>query len=246
LGLDWANKGVTVQKLAFLGGAVGVTTIALLSASGQAADRVGAAAPDANPMADITDVYAWMTGSNLNLVMDISPFDDGSHGFDSRVEYVFHVTSKAGLGLGIPGGTETRVILRFTSNTSIEGWVTDATGTVTKDFVSGDPSATTGVGSMDRKLRVFAGRRSDPAFGNPAGISDAATELGKNLASKDTAGCPTILDPEPRTIQNLLIKGTDAYATANVMAIVVQLDKSLVNVAPNRTVAVWASTHAGS
>jgi hypothetical protein len=30
------------------------------------------------------------------------------------------------------------------------------------------------------------------------------------------------------------------------MAIVVQIDTSLVTVAPNKTVAVWASTHAGS
>jgi hypothetical protein len=199
-------------------------------------------------MADITDVYAWMIGSNLNLIMDISPFDDGNHGFDPSVQYVFHLTSKSGLGLEAPGGgTETRVILRFASSTSVEGWVTDATGTSTKDFVSGDPSATAGVASSDRKLRVFAGRRSDPAFGNPTGLADALTELGKNLGgTKDPAGCPRILDPEPLTIRNLLTSGNDAFATANVMAIVVQIDKSLVNVAPNRTVAVWASTHVGS
>jgi hypothetical protein len=30
------------------------------------------------------------------------------------------------------------------------------------------------------------------------------------------------------------------------MAIVVQIDKALVNTSPNTTIAVWASTHAGA
>jgi hypothetical protein len=225
--------------------------IVLCSARGQAADRAAAPAQGANPMADITDVYAWMAGPNLNLVMDVSPLDDGSHRFDPAVQYVFHLTSKAGLGVAAPGGTETRVLLRFASNTRVEAWVTDASGAGTKDYVSGDPSSTAGVTSIDRKVRVFAGRRSDPAFFNTAGRASATAELGQDLATKDIAGCPTITQTEASLVQNELTTGSDTFAAANVMAIVVQIDKSLVNVVAgtgvaNTTVAVWASTHAGS
>jgi hypothetical protein len=107
-----------------------VTVVALLATKGQAADHVDSPTLATNPMADITDVYAWMTGSNLNLVMDVSPSDDGTRSFAPAVQYVFHVTSKAGLGVGDPGGTETQVILRFASNTSVECWVTSAGGTL--------------------------------------------------------------------------------------------------------------------
>jgi hypothetical protein len=223
-----------------------LAVVALLSTTGQAADHAAKAALGGNPMADITDVYAWMAGSNLNLVMDVSPLDDGTHSFDPSVQYVFHLTSKAKLGAATPGDAETKVICRFASNLSVDCWVTDASGTTTKDYVSGDPSNTAGITSIDRKLKVFAGRRSDPAFFNLTGFTSAATELGKDLGAVDAAGCPTLADAEASRIQNILTTGSDTFAAANVMAIVVQIDTSLVTVAPNKTVAVWASTHAGS
>jgi hypothetical protein len=187
-----------------------------------------------------------MAGSNLNLVMDVSPLDDGTHSFDPSVQYVFHLTSKAKLGAATPGDAETKVICRFASNTSVDCWVTDASGTTTKNYVSGDPSSAAGVTSMDRKLKVFAGRRSDPAFFNTTGFTSAVTELGKNLTPADTAGCPTILAAEAMTIRTMLTTGSDTFAVANVMAIVVQINTSLVTVDPTMKVAVWASTHAGS
>jgi hypothetical protein len=236
-----------LKKLASLGGVAGLAVVVLLSARGQAADHRESRALAATPMADITDVYTWMAGSNLNLVMDLSPSDDGSHSFDPSVQYVFHLTSKAGLGPGMSGGTETRVILRFASSTSVECWVTDAGGTTTKDYVSGDPSNTAGVTSIHGKVRVFAGRRSDPAFYNAAGFASGAAELGANIAGKDAAGCPTAINSaEAMAIRTLLTGGADSFATQNVMAIVVQLDKALVNTGTNTTVSVWGSTHAGS
>lgn len=236
-----------MQKLASLGGVAGLAVVALLSTRGQAADRSApAAAAAASPLADITDVYAWMTDSNLNLVMDVSPFDDGMHSFDPSVQYVFHLTSKAKVGATTAGDAETKVILRFESNHSVQCWVTDASGATTKNFVSGDPSTTAGITSKDHRLKVFAGPRSDPAFFNTAGFTSGATELGKNLMPVDAAGCPTIAATEASSILSMLTTGSDAFATANIMAIVVQIDKSFAAVAPSTTVAVWASTHTGS
>ena len=237
-----------MQKLAFLGGIAGLAVVALLTTRGQAAGRTVAAgaADSSNPMAEIKDVYAWVAGSNLNLVMDVSPLDDGMRSFDPSVQYVFHLTSKAKFGVAGAGDAETRVILRFASSTSVECWVTDATGSVTKDYVVGDPSTIAGLPAMDGRIKVFAGRRSDPAFASTTGLASAIGELGTNLKTTDVAGCPAINAAEASTIQGMLTSGSDTFATANVMAIVVQIDKLLVTVAPNKLVSVWASTHAGS
>jgi len=222
-----------------------LAVVALLATEGQAADHVDSPSLTSNPMADITDVYSWMTGANLNLVMDVSPFDDGVRSFDPTVLYVFHLTSKAGLGVGAPGGTETKVIIRFTSNTSIQGWVTDAAGT--KDYVTGDPSNTAGLTSSLGKVKVFAGRRSDPFFFNATGFRTAATSLGMTTLNPDAAGCPMAIDPaQALGLRKQLATGPDAFVDADVMAIVVQIDKSLVNTGTNTTVAVWGSTHLGS
>ena len=119
--------------------------------------------------------------------------------------------------------------------------------TGTKDYVAGDPSGTAGVASRLGKVRVFAGRRSDPAFFNQTGF-DAAVAQIKAIPSNpppDLAGCPALDAGGALAIRRALANGTDASAAANVMALVVQINKSLVNVGANTTVAVWASTHAG-
>lgn len=236
-----------MKQRASLAGVAGLAVVALLATSrGQAADRADPQVAAINPMANISDVYAWMNGSNLNLVMDVSPADDGSHGFGPSVLYVFHLTSKPGLGVGSPGGTETRVTCRFESNTSVECWVTG--GATTKDYVTGDPSNTAGVTSILGKLKVFAGRRSDPLFFSATAFNAGiGTFLGLSTGTPDSAGCPKLMTPgQAGGVRSALTTGSDDFAASNVMAIVVQVDKSLVNATGNTTVAVWGSTHAGA
>jgi len=237
-----------LKKLASASGVAGLAIASLLAAQGRAADHADSPTLATNPMADITDVYAWMTGTNLNLVMDVSPRDDNTHRFGPSVLYVFHLTSKARIGVGATGGTETRVVLRFASNTSVQGWVTDASGTVIKDYVTGNPAGTAGLTSVLGKVKVFAGRRSDPFFFNAAGFNTATQALASQAGlSPDGAGCPTGLTAgQAQTLRTQLATGADDFATTNVMAIVLQVDRSLVNVGGNAAVAVWASTHAGS
>lgn len=235
-----------MTKLAALAGVAGLAAVAVLASRGQAADHVDSPTLAANPMADITDVYAWMTGSNLNLVMDVSPVDNGTHSFGPGVVYVFHLTSKQGLGVATTSGTETRVICKFASGISVECWV--VAGNTTKDYVTGDPSNTAGVTSILGKVKVFAGRRSDPLFFNQTGFNAAITAfLGQSTGMPDGAGCPKLMTPgQASTVRTALTTGSDDFATTNVMAIVVQVDKSLVNTTGNTTVAVWGSTHAGT
>ncbi|MBC7978749.1 MAG: DUF4331 family protein [Myxococcales bacterium] len=206
----------------------------------------------ATPMADIQDVYAWMQSSQiLNLVMDVSPQDDGSTSFGPGVTYVFHLTSKADPEVPTAVDVETRVLCQFASATSVQCWVTDPASAATvkgyKAYLRGDPSAAAGVQTTDRKLKVFAGRRSDPRFFNATGFATAIAQYKALAVAKaaDPAGCPVWLTgAQADSLLTTMRTGGDTFAGKNVMALVVQIDTTLINAATNKTVAVWGATHA--
>jgi hypothetical protein len=237
-----------MNNVVYATGVAGLSVLAALAASSRAEpSSTPAAAPIAaiSPMAEITDLYAWVVGANLNLVMDVSPADDGTRSFDPSVIYVFHLTSKPGLGVAVAGGTETQIVCKFASNTSVECWVTGPAGT--KDYVAGDPTPLAGISSPRGKLRVFAGRRSDPRFFNQAGFAAAVSAIkAAPSTGHDAASCPSLGDTAAQVARSALAGGSDAFAAANVMALVVQVDRGLVNAGSETAVAVWGSTHAGS
>jgi hypothetical protein len=103
-----------------------------------------------NAMADINDVYAWMTSdaARVNLALTVSPADPGTNHFNDSVQYVFHVQSHAGFQTA---GVETKIICTFQSDTNGQCWVVDPEGRVI-DYVSGDLSETTGRESKSGKL----------------------------------------------------------------------------------------------
>jgi hypothetical protein len=252
-----------LKKLAFLGGAAGLGVLALLAVQHQshAADHLDSPTLATSPLADINDVYAWMDGSNLNLALTVSPADDGTRAFGPTVQYVFHVHSKAQLGVGIPGiGTETRVICELQSDTNGQCWVVDVAGSTTKDHVTGNPSATAGITSSSGKVKLFAGRRSDPFFFNLQGFRRAIELVRLRFGSTptvtfDAAGCPSNLTNNQvlgfTAALGAQVPGQppcsptsrDCFADLNVKVILVQLDKALVNTGSNFSVGVWASTH---
>ena len=250
-----------MKKLALVGGVLvtgaGLAALLVANRTSEAADHLDGPAASANPMADINDVYTWMTsdGSKMNLAMTVSPGDDGSRHFGTSVQYVFHVTSIPSFGMA---GTETKVICTFASDTSAQCWVGD------KDYVKGDPSATAGITSTDGKVRVFAGHRSDPFFFNLQGFRDAVAFVDANAGGlpKDSHFCPDLsVATAGNDADNLRIMlGTtgvartpaqapcpagqlDCFAGLNVMAIVLQVDKTLLNSGANTITSVWASTH---
>jgi uncharacterized protein DUF4331 len=210
-------------------------------------------------MADINDVYVWMDGTNVNLAMSISPADVETRTFGPDVQYVFHVHSKAKLGVDTPGiGNETRVLCTFASNTSGQCWVVE--GSMLKDYVSGDPSNPAGISSKSGKVRLFAGRRSDPFFFNLEGFRSAVAALKTRFTQNptvqlDAAGCPANLtNPEVAGLLASLsaqvpgqppcsMTQPDCFADLNVKIILVQLDRALVNTGSNTAIGVWASTH---
>jgi hypothetical protein len=253
----------------------------------QAADHLDSTSLATNPLADINDVYAWMNGNGakVTLAMTVSPLDDGARSFGPSVQYVFHVRRYPPFDEGgfpdtvaeIFGAEESKVICTFESNTAGKCWVVDPSNKVL-DYVEGDFSAAAGKSSVGGKLKVFAGRRSDPFFFNLAGFLTARHELMKLCGGGTEAACPGalatggLLDAAgcPRNAPGALIEpiaaqlsttqdGTgdsvlgpfcpanqaDCFAGRNVLAIVVEFDKTLIASDDKPLLSVYGSTHAG-
>jgi hypothetical protein len=258
-------RGIFLKKLAFLAGAGALCAAAFHGSPLRAADHLDA--PNvkmaANSMADINDVYAWMTtdGTKVNLALTVSPGDDGTRHFGPAIQYVVHVEQHSTFGLP---GTETKILCTFVNDTSGQCWVVDADGATT-DYVKGDFSLIAGRASPSNKFRVFAGRRSDPFFFNLSGFLTAKETVNMaNVTAANAQGCPTHIDnlpitnvttsalrtqlgatPDGNTVNGPCAQGVkDCFAAFNVMAIVIQVDKDLVIATDNKIVSVWASTHA--
>jgi hypothetical protein len=277
-----------LKKLAFLGGAAGLGIVAILGIhhTSRAADHGDATSlvpipgtQPGNPLADINDVYAWMTtdAAKVNLAMTVSPFDNlaGGRHFGPSVVYAFHITSRPGFGMP---GMESKIICKFVDDTNGECWVTDPSGK-TIDYVKGDLSGTDGRLSASGKFRVFAGKRSDPFFFNSGGTKAAVTAAVTTCATltggtavcppgavggtyRDAAGCFKAVDgatantlrQDIRTQSNTNRTDTpcndtaniDCFIAANVLAIVVQIDKEELILGTDKHLSVWASSHAGS
>ena len=265
-----------MKKLAFVAVGAAVATGALLvGRDSRAADHLDSPATQANHMADINDVYAWMTSdmSKINLVMTVSPADDGTRHFGPSVQYVFHVTEYAGAtnDVAFPNaltnmGTEHKIICTFADDTHVQCWFT--TGSHVDDYIKGDPSNNAGITSADNKIKLFAGERSDPFFFNLAGfkkaIAGVEAVLATGMVNPDASGCPqngATDRPNAADVQGLRVtlstvsatavppcaaNQIDCFATFNTKAIVIQFDKSLVLGSANHLVSVWGSTHMGS
>lgn len=258
-----------MKKLSLIaGGVASLALTALLASPSQAADHLDSSTLAANPMGDINDVFTWMNGdaTKMNFAMTVSPGDNGTRNFGPTVQYAFHVRSRAGttgaMVVGQPGGVETNVICTFASNTSAQCWV--VSGTTVKAYVKGDPSNAAGLTSADGKIKVFAGRRSDPFFFNLQGFRDAIVAVAgaAGTLAFNAGGCPTNLPDATvaalvNTLKNQSVNGAaatppcsttvkDCFAAFNVMALVVQVDKTLLLNGTDTFVSVYGSTHAGS
>lgn len=198
------------------------------------ADHADSPSVLADPASDITDVFAWMNDDNthLNLVMDVFPFADASSRFSDSVQYVWYVQS--GPEFGNTQQT-TQVIAQFNSDQTIELWVGD-------HYVTGDASSEAGLG--DDTVRVFAGLRNDPFFMNLTGFLNAADTVANADLTGVTFvdGCPELDEGTVNTLLGQLTTGGDTLAGANVLSIVVRIDKTLVN-GGGDVLSVHAQTH---
>jgi hypothetical protein len=207
----------------------------------EAADHTDAPGATAAADMDILDLFAWMDSDagNVNLALTVNPFNDGSGTFSRTGQYVFHVNSSAGFGMA---ATETLVVATFDANDEVSVWVGD--GTTATDYVSGDASATAGLVSTSGDVRVYAGVRNDPFFFDLNGFVTAVGTVRGALGalSYDTDGCPLLEEATANTLRGQLAGADDSLDGADVSALVIQIDKSLLN-GGGDILGVWASTH---
>jgi len=209
-----------------------------------AADHGDAPAALNEPTADITDLYAWMTDdrSKLNLVLGVNSDAGPGATFSDQVTYVFSVSSSQGYR---EPQQSTRVLCKFIDATNIECWAGN-------QYVVGNPSSPQGIVSPEGGLRVFAGLRDDPFFleytGFAATTRTAAAAAAAGQVAFDAQGCALLTPDQQTLLLGLLTHGDDAappsntFAGQSILALVVQVDKSLVNVG-GPVLGVSASTH---
>lgn len=228
-----------MQKLI---GLIALSAALLSGATALAADHIDSPAAVAEPTADITDLYAWMSSDaeKLNLVLNVSPFSSETSLFSDAVVYAFHINSSEAYGME---QTETLLLCKFASADDIECWLGD-------EYLAGDPSDEAGITNASGGLRVFAGLRNDPFFMEFAGFTETVSTVIGAASSLDfdAAGCPQLDEATSNLLVGQLQSGpegeaaSDTFAGANVLSLVVQVDKDLVT-AGGPLLSVWASTH---
>jgi hypothetical protein len=210
--------------------AIGVLGCTLLAPAVYAADHVDGPRASADPSADITDVFAWMSpdAQRINLVMDLVRNASASSRFSDSVQYVFHTESRP--SFGAPAAPEVDVVCVFDQDQHVQCFAGN------EAVVSGDASDVAGIASADGKLRVFTGLRNDPFFLNLAGFRETArivTTAAPSLTF-DPAGCPLLDATTAGALVTQLQSApgggpaVNSFANFNVLAIVVSVDKSIL------------------
>jgi len=195
-----------------------------------AADHIDGPQASADPAADITDAFAWMTpdAGRVILIMDLTRNADIGSRFSDGVQYVFHTTSSA--SYGGPKSDDVPVICQFDPQQRIECWAGD------EAYVTGDAGSPSGITSRNGKLRVYAGLRNDPFFFNLAGFRETARIVTGAASSLtfDAAGCPAVDGATSTALVTQLQSAPgggpapDSFADFNVIAIAVEVDKSIL------------------
>lgn len=204
---------------------VPVAAIAADHLDSPTADSIG------EPSADITDLYAWMTSDaeRLNLVAAVSANAGSGAVFSDAVIYQFAVSSSAQFGAN---QESTLITCKFIDDENIECWAGD-------EYVVGNPSDPDGIESEEGGLRVFAGLRDDPFFLEYTGFLNAVDAANGAVAANqvefDAAGCPQLTPEQGSALRGALTSGnngdaaSNTFAGQNVLALVVQVDKSIVD-----------------
>jgi hypothetical protein len=235
------------RAFAALGLLAGIAGVVAYSASALSADHQDSPATMAAPTSDINDVYSWVNGTNLVLAMTTYPAAPTGALFDDHVQYVFHTSSGAAFGAAT---APVDIIATFDSAQKISLWVG------TTEYLTGDASSTTGLSSADGKVKVFAGLRADPFFFNLDGFKNtvatvetvAATAGMEGGLTFNDGGCPILNAADETLLVGQLGTSLDGgppvdhFATFNGLAIVVEIDKTLLTQG-GPLMSVWAGTY---
>lgn len=192
---------------------------------------------------EVADLFAWTTpdAEKVNLIATMRVARAVGWRFPKGADIVFHISSSPAYGTP---GTDVELLCHFYDFDGVECWLGDA-------YVAakvGVPSQ--GVGP-DRRLRVFAGLRDDPAFFDRAALEGVSKGLLESLMPappmKDEFGCMapwpggyqmahTLYAPDPKKV-------VDAHEGRNVLAVVLQVPTVMLQAA-GPMLGVWVSAHA--
>ena len=221
-----------------------VAAIALIGTV-QAADHADSPRAAADPAADITDVFAWMSpdARRVNLIMGIGRDVAPDARFSDAVQYVFRTGSDDVYSVASLPDATTNIIC----TSDAEQVVTCRVGAITVSGDAGDPA---GISDPEGRVRVFAGPRNDPFFFNGSGFRQTArvvTEAAPGLTF-DEAGCPALNADTAAALREQLrtepdgSPAQDDFAGFNILALVLSIDKSLLT-RGGPILEVWGSTH---
>lgn len=212
----------------------------------RASDHQDGPAATMAPETDLGDLYVWLSKDKMTtyLLMTAYPSAGAGAKFSDQAAYVFHLSSRK----KYRGGTDQPVLLdvlcRFDAAQRIQCWAG-------AEYVGGDASALGGVISQSGQLRVYAGRREDPAFFNRAGFDAFRGALKATVAagvSFDMNGCPVLPTREALLAQLRERPGLpgsrplNAFARQGALALLVAIDTGLVSKG-GPIIGAWAATH---
>jgi len=231
-----------MQTVRFL--ALAIVMVLCLSQSSRSADHVDGPAASADPAADITDVFAWMSpdAQRVFLIMSLTRNATTASKFSDSVQYVFHTTSRPSFGAA--PSPEVAIICTFNQAQTIQCWAGN------DSYVTGDASNINGLVSDDGRFRVFAGLRNDAFFFNLAGFRETARMVASAAASLqvDPAGCPLLDATTSAALVTQLRTAPGGgppmnnFDKFNVLAIVISIDKALLT-KNGPILSFWGSTN---
>lgn len=225
--------------------AAGVLAVSLLGPPGWAADHTDSPRASADPTADITDVFAWMSpdAQRVNLVMGIGRDVAPDAQFSDAVQYVFRTRSLPRFSFAGSSSDEQLVVCTFDAQQVVSCVIDGIT-------VSGDASDPAGLLGADGRVQLFTGVRNDPFYFNGSGFRETARLVTAAAPSLDLdeSGCPALDDATAQALQQQLrtepdgSPALDNFANFNILALVLSVDKSLLT-GGGPIVAVSGSTH---
>jgi hypothetical protein len=188
-------------RLWTVGSASAAIAVATVLSTGHASDHLDGPRTTADPQADIADLFVFTSPENpahVVFAMTVAPFASASSKFSSQVDYVFRIRRVIAPS---PLTLDTPVLdvaCKFDDATPQNITCTAPSGLQVMTSV-GDH---TGGGNPLSPMRVFAGLRSDPAFFDRQGA------LATMASGHDS------------------FTGQNAFAGANVLAIIVEVDST--------------------
>lgn len=251
------------MKKRLIAAAIGVC--AFLTPTALAADHQDGPATTAEPAADITDVFVWMSSEtptpvNVNFVMDVFPNAgpaSGSPQFSNTVKYSFHTLSYPSYPLTAPPPAQVgQITCTFDTSSpqQVSCWL--VVNGVTVDYATGDATNTaTPLVGQQGLMSIYTGLRGDPFFFNLAGfqatIADvvAAAPVLIDAGAFNVAGCPQIDGATSAVLVTQLASNSDGgmpydhFAGFNALSLVVQVKATAITSAGNQVLGVWASTN---